>query len=67
MIVRYVNLFPALTCDALLHIARRGTTLVTSHSVSLFNVPTFYQCLIRGGIPQLAVLFDQCRRSKRVH
>jgi hypothetical protein len=67
MIVRYVNLFPALTCDALLPIARRGTTQVTSHPMSPFDVPTFHHYRIRGEIPQLAVLFDQCRRSKRVH
>jgi hypothetical protein len=65
--MRHVYLFPALTRDVLLPIARRDSTQVTSHPMSLFNVPTFYQYLIRGGIPQLAVLFDQCRRSKRVH
>ncbi|SEB01063.1 MAG: L-arabinose ABC transporter permease AraH [Paraburkholderia sp.] len=36
-------------------------------AMSLMNVPTFYQYLIRGGILLLAVLFDQYRRSKRVH
>jgi L-arabinose transport system permease protein len=36
-------------------------------AMSLMNVPTFYQYLIRGGILLLAVLFDQFRRSKRVH
>jgi L-arabinose transport system permease protein len=36
-------------------------------AMSLLNVPTFYQYLIRGGILLLAVLFDQYRRSKRVH
>ncbi|MBB5409052.1 MULTISPECIES: L-arabinose ABC transporter permease AraH [unclassified Paraburkholderia] len=36
-------------------------------AMSLLNVPTFYQYLIRGGILLLAVLFDQFRRSKRVH
>ncbi|WP_244817967.1 L-arabinose ABC transporter permease AraH [Caballeronia sp. Lep1P3] len=35
-------------------------------AMSLLNVPTFYQYLIRGGILLLAVLFDQFRRSKRV-
>ncbi|SAL65822.1 L-arabinose ABC transporter permease AraH [Caballeronia telluris] len=35
-------------------------------AMSLMNVPTFYQYLIRGGILLLAVLFDQFRRSKRV-
>ncbi|MGA7815177.1 L-arabinose ABC transporter permease AraH [Caballeronia sp.] len=35
-------------------------------AMSLLNVPTFYQYLIRGGILLLAVLFDQYRRSKRV-
>jgi L-arabinose transport system permease protein len=35
-------------------------------AMSLMNVPTFYQYLIRGGILLLAVLFDQYRRSKRV-
>ncbi|WP_246794775.1 L-arabinose ABC transporter permease AraH [Burkholderia perseverans] len=34
-------------------------------AMSLVNVPTFYQYLIRGGILLLAVLFDQFRRSKR--
>jgi L-arabinose transport system permease protein len=34
-------------------------------AMSLLNVPTFYQYLIRGGILLLAVLFDQFRRSKR--
>jgi len=34
-------------------------------AMSLMNVPTFYQYLIRGGILLLAVLFDQYRRSKR--
>jgi L-arabinose transport system permease protein len=34
--------------------------------MSLMNVPTFYQYLIRGGILLLAVLFDQFRRSRRV-
>jgi L-arabinose transport system permease protein len=34
--------------------------------MSLMNVPTFYQYLIRGGILLLAVQFDQSRRSKRV-
>jgi ribose/xylose/arabinose/galactoside ABC-type transport system permease subunit len=67
MIVRHVNLYPALNRYVLLPIARRNTMQVTSHPMSLFNVPTFYQYRIRGGIPQLAVLFDQCRRSKRVH
>jgi hypothetical protein len=67
MIVRHVNLHPALTRDALLPIARRDTMQVTSHPMSLFNVPTLYQYRIRGGIPQLAVLFDRFRRSKRVH
>ena len=33
--------------------------------MSLMNVPTFYQYLIRGGILLLAVLFDQYRRSRR--
>ncbi|SDI17901.1 L-arabinose ABC transporter permease AraH [Paraburkholderia phenazinium] len=36
-------------------------------AMSLLNVPTFYQYLIRGGILLLAVLFDQYRRSKRIH
>ncbi|MET0331277.1 MAG: L-arabinose ABC transporter permease AraH [Dyella sp.] len=36
-------------------------------AMSLLNVPTFYQFLVRGGILLLAVLFDQYRRSKRVH
>ncbi|CAG4900107.1 L-arabinose ABC transporter permease AraH [Paraburkholderia gardini] len=36
-------------------------------AMSLMNVPTFYQYLIRGGILLLAVLFDQYRRNKRVH
>ncbi|MFC3653264.1 L-arabinose ABC transporter permease AraH [Dyella humi] len=35
------------------------------NAMSLMNVPTFYQYLIRGGILLLAVLFDQLRRSKR--
>jgi L-arabinose transport system permease protein len=35
-------------------------------AMSLLNVPTFYQYLIRGGILLLAVLFDQFRRSRRV-
>jgi len=35
-------------------------------AMSLMNVPTFYQYLIRGGILLLAVLFDQYRRSKWV-
>ncbi|SIO12287.1 L-arabinose ABC transporter membrane protein [Paraburkholderia phenazinium] len=35
-------------------------------AMSLLNVPTFYQYLIRGGILLLAVLFDHHRRSKRV-
>jgi L-arabinose transport system permease protein len=35
-------------------------------AMSLLNVPTFYQYLIRGGILLLAVLFDQYRRSRRV-
>jgi L-arabinose transport system permease protein len=34
-------------------------------AMSLMNVPTFYQYLIRGGILLLAVLFDQFRRSRR--
>ncbi len=34
-------------------------------AMSLLNVPTFYQYLIRGGILLLAVLFDQFRRSRR--
>ena len=36
-------------------------------AMSLMNVSTFYQYLIRGGILLFAVLFDQYRRSKRVH
>ncbi|CAB3670500.1 L-arabinose ABC transporter permease AraH [Trinickia soli] len=36
-------------------------------AMSLLNVPTFYQYLIRGGILLLAVLFDHLRRSRRVH
>jgi L-arabinose transport system permease protein len=35
-------------------------------AMSLLNVPTFYQYLIRGGILLLAVLFDRYRRSKRL-
>ena len=35
------------------------------NAMSLMNVPTFYQYLIRGGILLLAVLFDQLRRSRR--
>jgi len=35
-------------------------------AMSLMNVPTFYQYLIRGGILLLAVLFDRVRRNKRV-
>jgi L-arabinose transport system permease protein len=35
-------------------------------AMSLLNVPTFYQYLIRGGILLLAVLFDHLRRSRRV-
>ncbi|CAM2148680.1 arabinose ABC transporter membrane subunit [Pararobbsia alpina] len=35
-------------------------------AMSLLNVPTFYQYLIRGGILLLAVLFDRFRRSKRI-
>jgi L-arabinose transport system permease protein len=35
-------------------------------AMSLLNVPTFYQYLIRGGILLLAVLFDHFRRSRRV-
>ncbi|CAB3969281.1 arabinose ABC transporter permease [Burkholderia aenigmatica] len=34
-------------------------------AMSLLNVPTFYQYLIRGGILLLAVLFDQYRRNQR--
>ncbi|WP_245811494.1 L-arabinose ABC transporter permease AraH [Paraburkholderia megapolitana] len=34
-------------------------------AMSLLNVPTFYQYLIRGGILLLAVLFDQIRRNRR--
>ena len=34
-------------------------------AMSLMNVPTFYQYLIRGGILLLAVLFDQIRRNRR--
>ncbi|AOJ48479.1 L-arabinose ABC transporter permease AraH [Burkholderia thailandensis] len=34
-------------------------------AMSLLNVPTFYQYLIRGGILLLAVLFDQYRRNRR--
>jgi L-arabinose transport system permease protein len=34
-------------------------------AMSLLNVPTFYQYLIRGGILLLAVLFDQYRRTRR--
>ncbi|HVW50216.1 MAG TPA: L-arabinose ABC transporter permease AraH [Trinickia sp.] len=36
-------------------------------AMSLLNVPTFYQYLIRGGILLLAVLFDHLRRSRRAH
>lgn len=35
------------------------------NAMSLLNVPTFYQYLIRGGILLLAVMFDQYRRSRR--
>lgn len=35
------------------------------NAMSLLNVPTFYQYLIRGGILLLAVMFDQFRRSRR--
>jgi L-arabinose transport system permease protein len=35
-------------------------------AMSLLNVPTFYQFLVRGGILLLAVLFDQYRRTRRV-
>ena len=35
-------------------------------AMSLLNVPTFYQYLIRGGILLLAVFFDHLRRSRRV-
>jgi L-arabinose transport system permease protein len=35
-------------------------------AMSLLNVPTFYQYLIRGAILLLAVLYDQFRRSRRV-
>jgi L-arabinose transport system permease protein len=34
------------------------------NAMSLMNVPTFYQYLIRGGILLLAVLFDRYRRTK---
>ncbi|HLX03301.1 MAG TPA: L-arabinose ABC transporter permease AraH [Trinickia sp.] len=34
-------------------------------AMSLMNVPTFYQYLIRGGILLLAVLFDHYRRTRR--
>jgi L-arabinose transport system permease protein len=34
-------------------------------AMSLMNVPTFYQYLIRGGILLLAVLFDHYRRTQR--
>ncbi|GLU31125.1 L-arabinose ABC transporter permease AraH [Trinickia caryophylli] len=37
------------------------------NAMSLMNVPTFYQYLIRGGILLLAVLFDHVRRTRRVH
>ena len=36
------------------------------NAMSLMNVPTFYQYLIRGGILLLAVWFDRIRRNKRV-
>ena len=36
------------------------------NAMSLMNVPTFYQYLIRGGILLLAVLFDHYRRTRRV-
>ncbi|TAM55870.1 MAG: L-arabinose ABC transporter permease AraH [Paraburkholderia sp.] len=36
-------------------------------AMSLLNVPTFYQYLIRGGILLLAVFFDHLRRGRRVH
>lgn len=35
------------------------------NAMSLMNVPTFYQYLIRGGILLLAVWFDRIRRNKR--
>ena len=35
-------------------------------AMSLLNVPTFYQYLIRGGILLLAVFFDHIRRSRGV-
>lgn len=35
------------------------------NAMSLLNVPTFYQYLIRGGILLLAVMFDQFRRRRR--
>ncbi|MGO4700759.1 L-arabinose ABC transporter permease AraH [Dyella sp. 2RAB6] len=35
------------------------------NAMSLLNVPTFYQYLIRGGILLLAVMFDQYRRGRR--
>ncbi len=35
------------------------------NAMSLLNVPTFYQYLIRGAILLLAVLFDQLRKRRR--
>jgi L-arabinose transport system permease protein len=35
------------------------------NAMSLLNVPTFYQYLIRGAILLTAVLFDQLRRRWR--
>lgn len=35
------------------------------NAMSLLNVPTFYQYLIRGAILLLAVLFDQLRQRRR--
>ena len=35
------------------------------NAMSLMNVPTFYQYMIRGGILLLAVWFDRIRRNKR--
>lgn len=33
--------------------------------MSLLNVPTFYQYLIRGGLLLLSVRFDPYRRNRR--
>ena len=60
----------SLTADvATISGVRVGALLMDSmqDATNLLNVPTPYQYPIRGGIRLLAVLFDQFRRSKRLH